>query len=303
MVNSSAECDLYGGLAGLTVDDVSIDFGHGIGMRTTYAHVMENYAIAFRKPDPPRHYGEPWKPVLGGSSVDLCAELHVPSSYIPPHPLDRLNTIWWITALARLRSSPYLYCPVVANTSFSQARDIDNRALRVWPMETAQRKEMDGIPDSQLTRSDLEWVSAHWEEARLMRKQSTEFALATLAFDQCVTISQPALAMLSLWGALEALFSPAPSELRFRVSANLAVFLEPPGDQRMELQTRISKLYDIRSKAAHGRSADITVGLTETYNLLKRALITIIEERRVPSDSDLRGLLFGGRSRQESAAL
>jgi hypothetical protein len=62
--------------------------------------------------------------------------------------------------------------------------------------------------------------------------KSSEFNLAFQAFDQSAFARDPTLALLLLWSAIEALFSPGYSELRFRVSANIVTCSPefPPAD-------------------------------------------------------------------------
>src|SRR5262249_37758564 len=105
----------------------------------------------------------------------------------------------------------------------------------------------------------------------------------------------PRLALVSLWGALETLFFVGKGELRFRISSLIAAFLEEPGEARHKLQKRIAKLYDARSEAAHGArspSGD-TQDLLETYSLMKRVLVKILESNHVPTKEELEGSLFG----------
>jgi hypothetical protein len=69
------------------------------------------------------------------------------------------------------------------------------------------------------------------------------------------------LGLVAVWGALERLFSPSHVELSFRVSANIAAYLELPGRGRYACFKKIKGLYEIRSKAAHG-AVKRTWGLT-----------------------------------------
>ncbi len=287
------DSELHGGLAGVRFENDDCSLGHGITLRRTYARLMSSFVLAFRKPEPPKHFGEPWKAAKGGMSVDIVAEIHVPCSYDPPDPYDRINTIWWLVSLLRLRSTSLVFSPATASASFSEVVEVPGDTLHIWPIETGPRKIWEETPNEVVTQHDVDWLATHWETARALRKQSSEFAVATLAFDQCIFVSQPELALLSLWGALEALFSPAPHELRFRVSCNIAAFLEPAGVARMELQSRVAKLYDARSKAAHGRQSNVAAQLTDTYQLVRRVLVQIIEEGQVPTHDELRTRLFG----------
>ena len=78
------------------------------------------------------------------------------------------------------------------------------------------------------------------------------------------------------------MFSPAKAELRFRVSANIAAFLEAPGPGRLELQKKVAKLYDSRSQAAHGGTDLPETALADTYALTKRVLTNVIETITCP---------------------
>jgi hypothetical protein len=102
------------------------------------------------------------------------------------------------------------------------------------------------------------------------------------------------LSVLLVWSALEGLFSPSRTELRFRVSSLIASFLEPSGAQRRALHREVAKLYDARSVAAHERSWIDRETLLESMTLLRKIVIKVISESHVPSKDELEGFLFGG---------
>lgn len=120
-----------------------------------------------------------------------------------------------------------------------------------------------------------------------------EFRLAVEALDQAHFVHDHALGILLVWAALEGLFSPSRTELRFRVSALIASFLEPPGPRRRELQAEVTKLYDARSSAAHDRSSIDRRALGESMTLLRRILIKMVSGCHIPSKDELEDLLFG----------
>ena len=103
----------------------------------------------------------------------------------------------------------------------------------------------------------------------------------------------PSLALVSLWGALENIFSPTKSELRFRLSALIASYLEAPGPKRLELQRHVARMYDARSTPGNGVVEDDAVVLRDTFELLRRVIISIIDRRHVPSKEELEANLFG----------
>jgi hypothetical protein len=103
---------------------------------------------------------------------------------------------------------------------------------------------------------------------------------------------QWAESIVSLWGALEAIFAPHKAELVFRVSAQLAAFLEPRGVRRLEKQREIVKMYNLRSAAAHGFPKHRGEDLVKTFELLRIAIIRMIERKEVPNKEKLEQLLF-----------
>jgi hypothetical protein len=81
--------------------------------------------------------------------------------------------------------------------------------------------------------------------------------------------------------------------LRFRVSALIAAFLEPPGESRLAVQKHVAALYDKRSAAAHGLPRHDRNDVLDTLNLLRRVALMIIDNKKVPTKRELEAKLFG----------
>jgi len=124
-----------------------------------------------------------------------------------------------------------------------------------------------------------------------MRDDRFSFALVALYHSHRTYL--PELRIVTVWAALERLFGDSTVELRFRVSASIAAYLEPPGEGRFNLCRQLMKLYDYRSKAAHGQEIKENSAFESTMEIARRALVKMIEERHVPSTEELRRLLFG----------
>lgn len=124
--------------------------------------------------------------------------------------------------------------------------------------------------------------------------ENQSFNTLVQALDSCSLVRSPQLALLSIWGALEDMFSTGRNELRFRVSAVIATFLEPAGEARYALQRKIAKLYDARSSAAHGHVDESHEPFVETYDLAKCIALRIIEDNHVPERQELESRLFLG---------
>lgn len=210
------EGDLYAGISDVDVPSEAFQFGSGVSLAPTRAHFMRPCLMTFERPDTSF---PAWQSASGSFGFDLVAEILIPTGFNPPRWFDRANTIWWLAALLRLRATPRLRVPVISNVSFSKRRSVPSSSF--WPVESeSERTRMLLEPDANDTVSieHLEWIQRHWVEAGHLMHDSREFNLAFQAFDQSSFARDPVLALLLLWGALEALFSPGRSELRFRIS-------------------------------------------------------------------------------------
>src|SRR3712207_1227325 len=139
--------------------------------------------------------------------------------------------------------------PVLSDHPFSALPETPDRGANLLPYEVERRHFPLGVSGGRATTSALRWVKERWPVTYKLTSESSEFALAVEAVDAGQFVKNSALALVSLWGALEALFSPSTSELKFRVSSLIAAFLEPPGIGRARLQKEVAKLYDKRSAA------------------------------------------------------
>ncbi|MDP3181839.1 MAG: HEPN domain-containing protein [Desulfobaccales bacterium] len=287
------DCPLYAGIAGVTINVDEFDFGEGVGLRKTYAHVMAPYLAAFAPAEPGKPHPAPWKAVSGGVSFDIQAEIYLPLNFKLTNWFDRLNTVWWFAALMRLKASNFATIPVIASKPFAQIPSSEDEP-HFWPIEMKPSRLVPvENPSRTVNESDLLWIRKHWVSGGRLMNKSDDFNLAFQAIDDCIWSHSPSLALVSLWGALERLFSPSHDELSFRVSATIASYLKPAGEERLACYRRVKKLYKARSKAAHGSPIKEVKSLPETYSLLKRALVKMIEENHVPSREELESFLFG----------
>ncbi|MCE9556617.1 MAG: hypothetical protein K8T91_24975 [Planctomycetes bacterium] len=297
---AQSDCDLIGGISGAELAVEQFDFGEGITISRTYAHLMAPIMMAFKRPEPGKAHPPPWMAENGGFGFDITIQLVVPRTFIFPNGFNRLNTIWWFAALIRLRAVPFALLPVVSSERFADAPNLSHE-VDLWPMEVDTRRlKLIENANNIINEDDLDWIRVHWRHAASLMNQSSEFRLLVQAFDQSTFVRYPALAMVSLWGAIEGLFSPARAELRFRVSASIAAYLEPPSDRRLTLQKQVAKLYDARSVAAHGGSDISLDALCNTYALVRRLILAIIDKGRVPTREDLEVCLFVNRATNSS---
>ncbi len=287
------EGDIYGGLTGPKFPVDEFEFGRGILASRTYAHLMAPFLMLFAPPAKAgQHHTGPMRAAKGGFGFDVVTQLYIPGSFRPEDWFDGINTVWWFTALLRFIATPHIRVPAIANAPFQDGPTMEE--IEIIPVEIEHRSLLMAPQEVvELTLKHLEWVRDVWYPTGMLMRTSPEFNTLFQVVDECLFARSPSLALLSLFGAIETVFSPARAELRFRVSSNVSAFLEDPGLPRLKLQKKVAKLYDARSGAAHGSKDTKHEDLLETYVLAKRVITKIIDANHVPSKNELEQRLFG----------
>lgn len=283
---------LYGGVTGIKLSVESFGLGEGVELRQTYSHLFSANMMAFSPPGAEGYHPPPWKAAKGGFGYDIEVEVRAPAQTTLGDSFDAKETIWWISALLRLVRFPYLSVPVISNQSF---RDIPNSKEEptLTPFETEGRIFSASVDEScTLDAEQLAWVAENWVSAGHLLNRNPKFYSAVKAFDSATVRGRASASMLALWGGLEQLFAPSAGELRFRVAALLASYLEKPGASRLALYKQVLKLYNERSVAAH-TAQDIDTGpLVQTYVIMRNALVRMIDDGSVPTQAELEAMLF-----------
>ena len=292
MIESSSM--LYAGLSHVTYDGEPFDLGHGVTLSTTYAHLFAANMMAFTRAEENKPHPAPWRAARGGFSYDVEIELAVPADQKLPGGLSGNDAVWLIAALLRLAEYAYLMVPVISDVSFGRvARSEQEPLLRPFEIEPRILHARDDEL-SRLKTEDLTWVKSVWPRTAELMRTCPPLNMALRAADACTVRDRPASALLTAWGALEELFAPSRAELRFRVSAHIAAYLEPAGPKRLELFRTVADLYNARSKAAHtAQDAEVTA-LIQSFVILRNALVRMVDEGAVPTQADLEKRLFCG---------
>jgi hypothetical protein len=296
MDQAQASTGLCIGLSGLDLGDRVFEFGCGVQLRTTYAHLFSTEILAFERPATPTSFHPgPWQAVSTKSGEDIIAELSLPAHYKHPK-LSTLDVGHTIVSLLRLWVDPRIAIQVLTHGPIAELKNRagkDKGGERVAMVHGRRDRHIQiGLVSGDRIIESLDWVLDHWVSAVDLRAQSPEFDLALNTFDNAQCIPSSAMMLVSIWGALEAIFAPHKAELVFRVSAQLAAFLEPRGSRRLERQREIVKLYNLRSAAAHGFPKHGGSDLVRTFELLRAAIIRMIEHKEVPAKDKLEQLLF-----------
>lgn len=287
---------LYCCLTSVKVGDEPFELGHGITLSRSYAHVMSHTMLAMKRPEKPnQHHPGPWAATGDGFGFDSDAVLHIPDTY-KRKGMEAADVAMQLTALLRLWVDPRIRltlmstehpCEITAPKNGPRLHVANTVEVHPWYFQLVPATERD-------TMEDLKWVKEHWESALDLIQGSAAFSLGLEAIANAQRIHSPALGIVSVWAALEALFTASTTELRFRVSAMIAAYLHPPGPNRLSQHKRVLKLYDARSAAAHGAPKHTCDDLLASLELLRTVLIRMVYEKKVPTKEDLESLLFGG---------
>lgn len=284
---------VYVGLSGLDFEGDVIDLGHGLVLRKTYAHLMAPFIVAFRPPGGAYGlHGGPWKTAAGGLAFDITVGLEVPPT-LGATFTERIKSVAILIFLLRLTTTPAIRAPVISDNDFSQLRDGADDVGTVVPYEVEQRHISLSVKTKVFTTKDLWWMQNYWNSAIGLVSANPKLQLAMDAIDRGPFVSNQALTLVSVWSALEALFSPSSAELKYRVSTNIACYLSDPGNERVALRKKVSRLYDRRSSAAHGNPNFCTEDLVESFNILRNALIKILSTDRLPTYEELERIALG----------
>jgi hypothetical protein len=287
--------DLFGGISYARMQCDRFNLGQGLILMPLFGHLMRPILMAFAPAAPGKAHPGPFAAVEGSSGIDVHTQLFIPKEFNRENWFDRLNTAWWITYLLRLRVSPAILMPVVGSKPFAEV-PADCATAKLFAVESPQRLLPVTDIRMELAIEDLSWIQDNWVKGGQLMNSDANFNGAYQAFDFCSHAGSAALSLLTIWGALEQLFAHAKQELRFRASANIACYLEPPGPTRLALHKRIQKLYDARSSAAHSAEKADKGELIESYAILRRCITKIIETGIAPSRNELEQLMFGDAS-------
>jgi hypothetical protein len=284
--------DILVGLSGLALKDESFELGEGVVIRPTFAHLIGTFMVAFAPAKAGEHHPPPWKAARTGFGADITAELHVPKDTLSLTTNERLDLVQLVVALLRLWVTPTVSAPILSNIPFARAKEAPDNEAYLWPYES-RGFEFPIDRDGKITHGDIAWVRDHWKDAFDLTRSSTAFRTAVFALDQMQFVKDRPLVLVSFWSALEGLFLMNAQELRFRLAAYLATYLQKPGPERMARYKKILTLYDHRSKAAHGKPRNDPRALGESYTLLRDVVVRIVEAKQIPTQEELETRLLG----------
>lgn len=281
---------LFGGVAGLDIPVDEFEIASGLSIAKTYAHLICPFILAFAPPDPPSapHPG-PWAS-LHGSGVDILAEVRIAKGANPLR-FDRLNTLWFVVALLRLRLGQPLQMIMLADRPLN-AVPADVAGSNLLPIELDLTRPVTG-PRRSMDTEDLAWLAKHIGTADALMVDPV-FNRAFQTLDQAVAIANPGAGIVIAWAAIEALLRPGAQRITDRVSRALATHLHAPGPSRDRAFAGIVKSYEARGGAAHAGKSPEVAQFQHAFGLARAAVMATIEEGVLP---DIELLLDRWRTR------
>jgi hypothetical protein len=282
---------LYAALRGAGIDVPSFELGHGVVLSRVDAYLPASFLTGILPLVPEVNQPALRRLAAQGPGLDVSAQLFIPETFHPHRWLDRVNTVWWMLTLLRLRGTPEVQVPLLSSEPFSGTPRTD-AGVGFWPVEIEGRC-LPFEPDAprRISADDLLWIEAHWFPAGRLVVRNTPFNGAVKALDKAYSTAQPAASVAALWESLESLFGeeggPSPG-----VPGNVASFLTPEGSSRAALREGVSRLYEARSAADVGHEPPEGF-LAETYAIVKRVFLKIVEENRVPTREEIEAGRFG----------
>lgn len=282
---------IYAALTGAELEAPSFDLGHGVVLSRLAAYLPAPLLFEMLPGVPEANHAALRALAASGPGLSLSAQIFVPAEFHPHRWLDRVNTVWWLVTLLRLRSTPEVQVPLLSSEPFDETPRT-GEDVGFWPVEIEPRRlAFDPEAPRRISGDDLLWVGAHWLHSGRLVVRNVPFNDAVKALDRAYSMTEVPASLLALWESLEVLFGedggPAPG-----VPGGVASFLTPEGSSRGALREGISRLYEARSAAEAGHEPPEGF-LAETYAIAKRVFLKIIEEDRVPTRAEIEAGRFG----------
>lgn len=277
---------IYAAFRGAGLDVPSFELGHGLVLSRIDAYLPAPLLAGLLPGVPEINHPALRALAAQGPGLDLSAQLFIPAEFNPHRWLDRVNTVWWMATLLRLRGTPEVQVPLLSSEPFA-GTPRTGEGVGFWPVEIEAR-QLPFEPDAprQISADDLFWIEAHWFPAGRLVVRNVPFNNAVKALDKAYSMTHPAPSVAALWESLETLFGQA------GVPGKAASFLTPEGASRAALREGVSRLYEARSAAEAGHEPPEGF-LAETYAIVKRVFLKIIEENRVPTREEIEAGRFG----------
>ncbi len=283
---------LFGGISGFPMPVPSIELAVGLRLRSTYAHLIMPLILAFAPPPKPgAPHGGPWA-ALNEHGLTIHIEVQLDAG-ARPFGFDRPNTLWFVTAMLRLRLALPLQLPVISDRPLETVTAHLDR-VNLVPVELNIRQFLTA-ESRKPTEADFYWLRDNIDRADILMNDPA-FRRALQTFDGTANVSHSGASIVIAWASLETLLRPGQHKITERICRALAAYLEPPGRTRDRAFTRIAACYEARGGAAHAGTPPEKEQLQTAFRLARATLMKSIE---IGSPPDVEQLLGRGATRYE----
>ena len=277
-----AQIQLYAAFTGIRVSEC-VEISNGFRLDQTFAHVMAPFILAFSPAEDGKPHPGPWKSAAGGMAVDVYAQATLEEG-ASVGAFDRLNSIWFLATLLRLRISDAIRVPFISDTSFSEV--VGGAQPVFWPVEPNKASKIRQFHIAVDPRADILWVSRHIKQgAALMTDEG--FSLAMQSNDRAYHAESLGTAMILLWSSVEALFRPGARDIAKSLSRMVATYLSDNPTVRDRTYQEVKALYKLRGDMIHAARMPDRISVERTAEIARRALMRSIEEERLPEGQRL----------------
>lgn len=192
---------------------------------------------------------------------------------------DRVNALWFIVALLRLKLALPIQMVVLADRPIQGISD-STETSNLIPVEL-QLQQLLTAPPQGASLSDFDWCAAHLTAgAALMKDPIFNRAFQTL--DGAIHTSSPGAGIVVAWAAIETLLRPGGSQITKRLCSALAAYLHPAGPERDRAYTDISRCYEARGGAVHAGAVPEAEEFHFAFSIARRTLLKAIEQGTLP---------------------
>ncbi len=273
---------LFAGVAGLKLEE-TMDIGAGLRLEPTFAHVMSPFVMAFEEAEQGRPHAGPWKSAAGGEAVDIHVQATLDET-VTVGGFDRLNSIWFLASLLRLKVSVAIRVPVLSDTAFSAVPSGKEPVL--WPIEFRRSKSSVALGCTDFNPEEVTWITRNIENgAELMRGEGFSLAMRTL--DEAWFMPNAGSKMLLLWSAIETLFRPGRQDTTKVLSKMIATYLTDDPKARDREYQNIKELYGARGEMIHAARLPTEAAVQHTAHIARSVFVRTIENRSVPEGERL----------------
>lgn len=262
----------------------TFEIAPGIVLSPTYVAITAPLILAFSPPivDHAPHPG-PWA-ALSASGLLVTTQIELTREARPLGGFDRLNDIWFLVAMIRLRTGQAIQMPFVSDRPLADIA-ADTESANTLAVEVDLSRPLTARTTT-ITLEDLEWVRDNIiYAADLMRTPIFNRAFQTL--DRAHAINSRGAGIVIAWAAIETLLRPGEKQITKRLCRSLACLIAGAGPTRDRTYNEIATSYKARGGAAHAGAIPEQAQFQTAFQLARQAVCKVIETKALPDIEEL----------------